>query len=156
MSLYGTSYLRGLKPRPEGSPRGGITRSAVETERPTSNTDPRPNYRPTKAAPPAQTPVTCAWGVGMALCCPSGAPNGARAYIYQANPIARQSIKPNRRLFKIIILIKTALFCFLWVRRARTVFPEVSQTANESASSRCGGALFLIYISLLSASNTAS
>ena len=46
----------------------------------------------TKAAP-AQTSVTCAWGVGMALCCPSGGPNGARASIYQANPIVRQPKK---------------------------------------------------------------
>jgi hypothetical protein len=44
----------------------------------------------TKAAP-AHTPVPCAWGVGMALRCPSGTPPGAGASIYQANPIARHS-----------------------------------------------------------------
>jgi hypothetical protein len=64
---------------------------------------------PQAKAPPAHSPMPCAWGVEMSLLCPPGGPTGAHSLIYQANPLGR----PARKA--------TADFSHpSWVRRARS------------------------------------
>jgi hypothetical protein len=61
----------------------------------------------------------------MSLLCPSGGPTGAHTLIYQANPIGRPAGKATADFSKIN---------FIFLGSPCTLFPKVSQTANESAS----------------------
>jgi hypothetical protein len=69
--------------------------------------------------------MICAWGVEMSLLCPPGGPTGAHSLIYQANPIGRPARKATADFSKIKIL---------FLGSPCTIFPKVSQTANESSS----------------------
>ena len=79
---------------------------------------------PQAKAPPAHSLMPCAWGVEMSLLCPSGGPTGAHTLIYQANPIGRPARKATADFSK----------HFFFGFAVCTLFPKVSQTANESAS----------------------
>ena len=87
-----------------GEPRSGLI--AGEAPGPTVLGGP-----PQAKAPPAHSPMICAWGVEMSLLCPPGGPTGAHSLIYQANPIGRPARKATADFSKIKILF--------WVRRAR-------------------------------------
>jgi hypothetical protein len=76
-------------------------------------------------APPAHSPMPCAWGVEMSLLCPPGGPTGAHSLIYQANPIGR----PASKATVVFSEIKN-----IFLGSPCTIFPKVSQTANKSAS----------------------
>jgi len=103
--------------RSAGEPRSGLI--AGEVPGPAVLGGP-----PQAKAPPAHSPMPCAWGVEMSLLCPPGGPTGAHSLIYQANPIGRPARKATADFSKIKIL---------FLGSPCTIFPKVSQTANKSA-----------------------